>query len=64
MIGKLFASKGASALLVALLPGTVAALMAHGLGRVFSGVLPDPTPRHLPAGTREGLTPSEPGVTA
>ena len=50
MIARLFTGDGTSALPVVVPPG----------------VLSNPIPRHLPAGTREGLTPSasEPGVTA
>ena len=55
MIGKLFASEGATAALVVVLSGTVATLVANGPGRaspgrVLSGVLSNPVPRISPSG--------------
>ena len=60
MIGKLFEKEGANAALVVVLSGTVATLAARGAGRAFpgrvlSGVLSNPVPRHVHAGTGAGL---------
>lgn len=71
MIGKLFANDTANAVLVVVLSGVVATLVAHGLGRpslgrALSGVLSNPVPRTGQAGAREGLSPaaSERGAAA
>jgi hypothetical protein len=60
MIGKLFKNEGANAALVIVLSGTVATLAARGAGRAFpgrvlSGVLSNPVPRHVPRGSAAGL---------
>ena len=62
MIGKLMTSGEANTVLVVALSGTIAALVANGpgrasLGRIISGALSNPIPRHEqygagPASTR------------
>ena len=66
MIGKLYANDGANAVLVVVLSGAVAALVAHGPGRAspgraLSGVLSNPVPRIGPPGDREPLSPPASG---
>lgn len=63
MIGKLLVNEAANAALVVVLSGTVATLVARGLGRAtfseaLSAVLSNPVPRRVPSDVHGGPRPS------